>query len=77
MFSKSYIFDTDGNEVDNKVNMFGKVIRYYLKHSNFFLFIDKVGSNLYCNNDKNITSKKYIKYRSSNYTNIYSNNNKY
>ena len=33
--------------------------KYELKYPNYFMFTNKIGSNLYYNSDKNVSSEKY------------------
>ena len=42
-----------GEIADSIDNAAGLPVKYYLKYPDYFLFVNEVGSNLYCSTDKN------------------------
>ena len=60
MHSEERIYNIEENVVENASKIFGLLTKFKLVHPDYFMFMDKVGSNLYCNIDKNASSKKYI-----------------
>ena len=71
------ICDSEGNMVNNEENMVRLPIKYKPMLPNYLLIVDKVGSNLHCDNNKDVSREKYILSIRNDDAIIRSNNNNY
>ena len=73
--SEAKMHDEQSNIVEEESSMIGLPTKYKLQHPDYLLMVDKVGSNLHCNNNNNVHGEKYILCVSSYHATMRSNNN--
>ena len=67
--------DSDGQIENDKDEMVGLATKHELKHPDYLLVIDEVGSNLHCDHDNNVGGEKCMFAGGYDHTTTRSNNN--